>query len=354
MTNYEVYYQGTPYSMEPSYGQFTGYRMSAGKLGIPTSIQTADQIREVSNAISQGAKAVEMQPISPEIFEQIPKQHFQEIQRLAKLTGVETSVHAPITDPSGFTKEGWSEENRVATERQLQSTIERSYEASPKGNMPVVIHSSGLPGTEWMKGKEGFEEAQIIAVNQQTGQLIPVKREERYEPETGKIGLEYPRKMLDIINNSEWSNTLLRNEYTRKEVDDIRRDIIQAKPLLQRLSHGQQLSEEEQNILNTQVRKINQAHSMMSHILASLRTSYNEAYRYDPNTENKEMLNKVSQEYAKILEEMQECGQKKDIESFYKMTEKQSQAVDLLMGGLSHSHPKLYKPIEEFAQDKSS
>ena len=101
------------------YGEiFTGYRIPAGQLGATTSVQTANQIREVSNLLNQGIKAVEVSMIQPEVFEMIPDQHLKEINRLSKLTGTETSLHAPIIDPSGFTQQGWDEVYREEAENQ--------------------------------------------------------------------------------------------------------------------------------------------------------------------------------------------------------------------------------------------
>ena len=79
---YESFYQGTQSSLDPQYGNFVGYRVPAGQLGATTSIQTANQVREVTNLLNQGIKNVEVSVIQPEIFEMIPDQHLTEINRL--------------------------------------------------------------------------------------------------------------------------------------------------------------------------------------------------------------------------------------------------------------------------------
>src|SRR3989344_2088516 len=123
--SYEFFYPGTPYSLDPGYGEmFTGYRIPASEIGAPTSIQTANQIQEVSNLLNQGIKVIELQPLNAEVFDQIPKQHFKEINRLQKLAGAETSIHCPVLEPSGIGKEGWSETDRESAERQLKMVMD--------------------------------------------------------------------------------------------------------------------------------------------------------------------------------------------------------------------------------------
>src|SRR3989338_6394295 len=154
MVNYESFYKGSSSPFEPSDSEiFTGYRISAGLLGSQTSGVTADQVREVSSRLSEGVKHVEFTGgvLDPQLFDLIPKQHLKEIDRLAKLTGAEMSIHAPIIEPSGTSQGGWSEMARQETERQLLSIVERSHLLSPNGNIPVVLHSSNLGGSEYRK-----------------------------------------------------------------------------------------------------------------------------------------------------------------------------------------------------------
>ena len=83
--SFEYFYPGTPTTLDPAYGElFTGYRVPAGELGATTSVQTANQIKEVSNLLNQGIKNVEISTIQPEVFESIPKSHLSEINRLTK------------------------------------------------------------------------------------------------------------------------------------------------------------------------------------------------------------------------------------------------------------------------------
>ncbi len=150
-------YQGGYSSFSPNYGDtFTGYNASISSLGVSTDPRVADVLNEFSNKIAPGNKTVELSMITPAIFESVPKQHLKEIQRLAKLTGTDVTIHGPLIEPSGMTQQGYSELNRQSNERQMFQAIERSYEINSNGNIPVTFHSSAqLPGPEIQKTKEG-------------------------------------------------------------------------------------------------------------------------------------------------------------------------------------------------------
>jgi hypothetical protein len=147
MASFESIYPGTTYLLDPSYN-FIGYRVPAGQLGGTTSVQTANQLREVSNLLNQGFKVTEVSVVQADVFEMMPEDHLKEIHRLNKLTGAESTLHAPVIDPSGFTDQGWSEDNREVAERQFKEFLKRSHDLNPKGNVPVTIHSSQIPGSE--------------------------------------------------------------------------------------------------------------------------------------------------------------------------------------------------------------
>ncbi|MCX8194407.1 MAG: hypothetical protein N3G19_03580, partial [Candidatus Pacearchaeota archaeon] len=167
MPSYESIYKGTYGPLDPTYGElFTGYRVPIYKLGMATDPRTANIISEVSTKLSQGVRTLELSEITPQVFESIPKQHWKEVERLGKLTGVEFTLHGPLIDPAGFTREGWSEAYREQAEAQLKNAIERAHILSPEGNIPMTIHATGgVPSTEWQM-VEGEPRKQIMwAVN---------------------------------------------------------------------------------------------------------------------------------------------------------------------------------------------
>src|SRR3989344_4291084 len=147
MVTYESLYTGAKYLLDPE-SSYTGYRVRAGDMGGTTSIRTANQLGEVSKLLNTGMKTTEISIIQPDIFESMPKDHLQEIYRLNKLIGAESTLHAPIMDPSGFVEQGWSESNRKVVEKQFTDFVKRSHDLDPKGNVPVTIHSSSIPGSE--------------------------------------------------------------------------------------------------------------------------------------------------------------------------------------------------------------
>src|SRR3989344_2375770 len=97
------------------------YYLSTRRLGAPTSIQNINQISEMTLRLNEGMHNVEIGTIQPELFEQIPKEHFAEMRRLGRLTGAKPSLHAPIIDPAGFAKEGWSELQRKENELRIMN-----------------------------------------------------------------------------------------------------------------------------------------------------------------------------------------------------------------------------------------
>lgn len=194
-------YQGGYSSFNPSYGSvFSGYHINAGRLGMSTDARTANILKDISKNLSAGAKNVELTQVSPEVFESIPQQHLKELNRLSKLTGVDISVHAPIVEPSGISKDGFSETNREATERQMKMAVERSHEINPNGNIPVTFHSSaGIPGTIIPRGEKYPE--QVIIVNAERGSIhpFPIKRRTFPLEEEPSIPAE-----ISKINQEQW------------------------------------------------------------------------------------------------------------------------------------------------------
>jgi sugar phosphate isomerase/epimerase len=350
--SYEFFYPGTPYSLEPGYGSlFTGYRIPAANLGAPTKPDSAAQIVEVSNLLNQGIKQIEVGVMSAEVFDQIPKQHFKEINRLTKLTGSQTSVHSPMIEPSGFSREGWSEDNRIASERQLKDVIEKAHDLSPDGNIPVTVHASGIPGTEYKpieeKGEIKNVAYRMIAVNQETGQMVPIMREEKYYPEEGKV-IRTPEQELKAINNTDWINNLTNLAFYKKEADET---IIPAASKLAGLfaKKEEDWTKEEIEKNKGAFEQLNRAELFLENIEGSFRTIYNKAYKFG-NEEIRKELNKISKEWVENSEEM------KKMKNPYEAIIMKSNLINSTLNKVRNIHtpPELYKPIEKFAIQKAS
>ena len=122
--NYKLnFYAGADYGLDSNYGDFLGYRVPAGLIGQATDPRTANQIKMTADKINTGGKVVEVQMVTPDVAESIPNQHLDEIKRLSKITGTELTLHGPLVEPTGVTRQGWNETQRLQAERQMQSAI---------------------------------------------------------------------------------------------------------------------------------------------------------------------------------------------------------------------------------------
>ena len=212
------------------YSSFTPYNTeaTAGSMGLTTDPRNANILQEVSSKLSTGVKHMEIEFVSPDMIDQIPKQQMEEVKRLKELTGIEVSVHGPVIDTTGISQQGFSELNRENSERKIIETINRSHDLDPKGNIITVFHSSeGIPGTEWKKipgEKEKGEAKRLIVVNRESGKLAPLEEERKFYPEMEDVSkgkIYSPEKELKILNDSEWMNNITTLENFKKEVDDI-------------------------------------------------------------------------------------------------------------------------------------
>ncbi len=333
-TNYESFYGGGTSSLSPDYGNFTGYRMSAAQLGFPGSPQTANQLGETVNAIKQGVKAFEVTMLMPETAEVIPTQHFQEMRALMKLSGVKPSVHGPLIDAAGFNDKGWGgEEGQADNERRMFDAIEKAHILDPKGNIPIVFHSSnGTPGAEWKPGDKSLGEDKFVmekgsAINRETGQMIAIKREYKFrldQPEylekgqvkggpkgvlfdaEGTVGSanlgEWENKMTEIAQMNKHAEEIIgaapinlegyENAAIRKDGEVIV-DMRTGKTLAPFNSEGRENQVEAYN-------KMRKAGLFLENSELSFNTAFHQAYKYGTDKQKKE-LKELSKEYTTAM-----------------------------------------------------
>jgi sugar phosphate isomerase/epimerase len=334
-------YQGGYSSLKPQYGDiFTGYRINPATLGLTTDPRTANILQDASTKLSTGAKQIEISAVSPEIFESIPNQQLKEINRLAKLTGAEVSVHGPIVEPSGITREGFSNANREAVERQMLSAIERSFEINPKGNTPVTFHSSAiLPGEIPPKGKER-EEALIINTEDGSFGKISLK-ESRFPGEERKKDVQ---KELQKINEEQWNNQLRQFEYyARIGKEAIAKSMPTVMVAEMEKKAGRELTEEQKAMrseYNSGVTFLNSSYHNLKHIFDVAyahaseqdRERINDFYRAIKPKAEKIKENPGSPENVILMKEIIDNG----IETLQKLPP-----------------PQLYKDLNEFAKEKT-
>jgi hypothetical protein len=381
--NIENFYQGGYSSLDPNKAystQFLGYKIKQSELGAPTKPDTANQIQQVDQLLNQGMVPIEVGALSAEVFSQIPKQHFKEIDRLSQLTGAKISVHAPIVEPSGMGEQGWSEAQRQLAERQLNDVIEKSYELNSKGDIPITIHPSATYGSEYAPDKEkGRKIQRMVAVERETGKpvqmleeetlhypnMIEIKPEVEARVKSGAISMEQfnqlppeekynqisvekgkhytPEARLRSINHTQWDDSINQIIFNKERADEIlRTNQIQIQHLLEDLKKKNYneglLNPNERQALNS----FRNAESYLQDTQQHIESLFNKAWK---NTKGDEMgrsvLRNASERYAKELEESQ-------------TPLAQSNAMQNLLFELKKVNPKFIVPIEEFAIEKSS
>ena len=343
-------YQGGYSSLSPSYGDvFTGYRISPSELGAPTKPDTANQIQQVNQLLNQGIIPIEVQALSPEVFDQIPKQHFKEINQMAKITGAKISVHAPLIEPSGITQQGWSESNREQAEEQLKRVVEKSMDLGEKESVPITIHSAGIPGTEYKITEEGKKVERLIAIDQESGKMFPFEEEKEYIPGVRGETIRTPQERLEDTNKREWKRALGQAVYYKEGADRIlAENKLLVEPLLedlQKIKDPQEMKiklEALHDVRKEAFSHVRTAHSYLENAQIILESLFHTAYKYGPKNERK-FLDEASEEYGKTLPK-------------YSNPFKESQALQGLFESLESikEPPKTIIPITEFALDKSA
>ncbi len=340
-------YQGGYSSLDPSNNYIT-----AGSLGMTTDPRSANILQEVSLKLSSGVKQVEIEAVSPEIFDSIPKQQLREVNRLSKLTGVDVSIHAPVSgmNVSGITQQGYSETDREAMERKVADILIRSHDLNPEGNIPVNFHSAeGIPGSQLLppsKRKLGEKYQRMIIINQQTGRLAPLEPEIRYYPEAEKLEPQRltPEQELDIHNRTEWDNSISQVIFNKERADEI----LEGHQLLiqhlfedlktGKLRQGEPLSPEQEAAL----RHYRNAEAYLQDLNKQINTFFSRAYEFGTEHQ-REILKTYSEKFKKDLADSPDLFL-------------QSKAMHNLLHGLKNPQvaPNLYVPIEKFAIEKSS
>ena len=346
--NINDFYQGGYSSLDPETyspsGVYTGHKIPSGQLGAPTKPDVANQIAQVNMLLNQGIIPIEVGVLNPEVFDAIPKEHFKEINRMAKLTGADMSVHAPIIEASGIGEQGWEEASRQLAEKQLISVVDRTSPMNEKGGMSINIHSAAqLRGTEYIMTPEGKKVEKIYVINKDTGKVGVLKSEEKYYPGVKGIKkISSPTEELATLNSSEWDNSLSQLIHHKEDVDARINENLGIVP-------PQTLMEIQQDY--KKVRFLNQVERQSyDRILAgeqflhdthsALNGLFNKAYKFGTN-EDKEKLKKASENF------------KKDLESNPTILGK-SQAIGNLTLVLQEMQPETYEMVEDFALEKSA
>ena len=350
-------YRGGYSSLIPSSNNY----MSAGSFGTTTDPRSANILQEVSTKLNMGVKQMEIEGVSAEIFDSIPKPHMREVNRLAKLTGVEISLHGPVIDVAGFTQQGFSENNRELAERKVKETLLRSHELNPDGNITVNFHSAeGIPGSQLLppgerriteKGPEDYRK--MIAVNRKTGRMVPLEPEAKYFPgeNLDLVKKDSPETRLKILNHSEWSNQLDQVFFNQERAQEIlTKNHIQIQHLFEDIAKIKKETGKDinPNDLPPTQRQVYEsyitAQNYLSDVHKQANNFFSEAYEFG-TPEQKHQLKGLSNEFKETLEK----AKKEDPLAI-------ANAMRHLINELKEPEftPKMNVPIEEFALEKSS
>ncbi|MBC8434964.1 sugar phosphate isomerase/epimerase [archaeon] len=372
-SSYESFYQGGPSSMSPEYGNgtFTGYRMGAGQLASTTGIGTANQLNEVVSRIKEGVKNVELQPLAGDVFDQIPKQHWQEMQALMKLSGVKASVHSPVINPAGFGQKGWEgEQARLDVERRFNSVMEKAHILDPNGNTPVVFHSTeAVQGATYIpgdkdKGEDRFKKVEEIAINVDTGEMTLLKEKRQFNPFKSEDLQGDPvrnkdsgtlftiESSLHSANETTWDNSMTQIATLQKQADEV---LGPAYNVLESFKGAKedQLSEDELIRLKSASERVENSQIFLDNMRLNVTSSFDKLYEFGSDAQRKE-LEELSKNVKMTGNPVVDVGTyKKLVKGMHEITQGIN-PNDPTRRDENFSAPKMFKPLEEFAMEKTA
>ncbi|MDD5132876.1 MAG: hypothetical protein PHD81_03950 [Candidatus Nanoarchaeia archaeon] len=413
MINFHAEYDS---SMKPKYSNreksFEEKIGLGSRLGAPLSIQTQNQIQDMALRLNEGVKNIEVSAISPEISEAIPKQHFDEMRRLAKLTDSKVSVHGPMVDPAGFNEQKWSEAKRLENEEMLFSMIDRAAQLDDEGMVPVVIHGAHTFGIEPSKEKEtwwenlpeeekeeeakhyGYTKEQMQMkmprvmgiVNQATGQVTGVEYEEK-EGFISEDKIWHPIRRLNNLNKTEWDQEKLKVMGLQKEMRELEREKEIVNGQLTKLWPYKEkglMDEKEMRDVEDLRKKAELVNSHIDeidmHIISQIEDMHDKLKKYG-NPENERYKDFFKKDYGQIKERLANLGKeeaevskefernlKKRNEGTISMEEEKklieandrlksirydkSKVLSDAMAGMPA--PEIWKPVNQFAIEKAA
>ncbi len=373
----ENVYQGGTDSFNPAYGSvFTGYRVAASEIGMTTDPRTANQLQALNTSLNQGAIPIEVGVLQPQAFDQIPKQHFEEMRRVAQLTGAKLSLHAPLIEPSGMGEQGWSEAGQKLAEQQLTDVIIRASDLDKNGNVPITIHSTGMPGSEYEITPEGKKQLKKLVIVDRSngkpvqtleGETLYYPNMERWKPGVteeqktkvfqGELSAEdfrekisaeqgkyrTPEQRLDILNHSHWDQEVTQLIFNKERADEIlQQNYPQIQDVLGKLRR-KEINFEDMTATQKQVYyHFDNARIYLEDNQQHVEALFNKAWKYGTE-EDREKLKSLSKNFQEELNESEGS------------LIKESQAIQNLLNGMRYKIiPKQFVPVEEFAIDKST
>jgi len=170
----------------------------------PATNPMTDQLKEMNMDANWGTKNIEIGFLFPEHMQKTPKHYYEELGRLAKLTGVKPSIHAPIVNLAGLVpKQGhYSEINMEMERRRLKEVIDEVIDNADKvfdnkGGIVNIHASEGMSNQssyvpENASGEEVIEVKNYVDL--ETDKVVTAQRKKRYVD--GKIIYEEADEMV--------------------------------------------------------------------------------------------------------------------------------------------------------------
>ncbi|MBS3090833.1 sugar phosphate isomerase/epimerase [Candidatus Pacearchaeota archaeon] len=374
----ENFYNGarsSSYGSSEKYGEsFFGpeYRASAGSFAVTTDPRTANKLKDVSNKLNTGIKAIEITALQPNLFETIPDQHLEELNRLRKLSKVDLSLHGPLIEASGISKEGVDEPRRQQAERQMASVVERANKLNPNGNIVITFHTtSGLPEMKNRVLTEEKEEkkekvTEMYVINERDGVINVIKSKINYlegEKESD------PLKELKRVNEESWDKQLGNIVFHARQGREGISEAFKGEMGAEKIENGESIVAEAYKKYNTPegqkfIDSLTSAErKYVERNISAL--NYADIYVRDAYNGLQEMFNKAwevvqkdgNEADKKRLEEYRERMMKriKEIKDPTKLPELADDVVKgvAILSTLSKT-PETLKPLQDFVMERSS
>ncbi|MBX4196038.1 hypothetical protein KW805_00415 [Candidatus Pacearchaeota archaeon] len=371
---------GGGYSLESNYSDYSvgnmNYKVPVSQFGAPSDPRTANQLQAVSQKLNTGLKTIEVSAVAlggeaMSLIDQIPKQQFQEINRLKKLTGVDLTFHGPLVEATGFAgRQGWSEMDREQAERQMFSAVERGQKLDPDGNIVITFHSSnGLPEpvTEVINEQGKKEITSVWLIDERDGKFAQIKPKESYwegkkYDEPGKIN-----ELIQKHNQSEWEEQLQRVNYNLLQgtnlidnalnLDKVQNRIEKPELLNYYKTYTENAEEGDKRIqrlgefapvIKDKLREITQGQIALSNTYSAFQNLYDDAYyaaQKSKSTDDQKKLDALRAEISPKLHNI------KDPDKIPELADALLRGINVLK---SIEPPKILRPLHDFAIDKAS
>ncbi len=399
MANYENFYTGSEYAFEKPYGGFLplgrAYSPSAKDIAYPTDPLTANQLKKVSDKISTGAQTIEVSGLGltgggpMKHLASIPRQHWKEIDRLRKLTGVDLTFHGPLVESTGYSRGDWSEDQRKEAETQMKAAVELAQQMNSEDKtkgMVMTFHSNlSLPEVERKlvvgRNPDGTpieEVVQMSVVNTRTGEIgkLPAPKYDylQNKQQTAHEALaEFNQKKWDqhmesiFLNNNRARRELVETLTSTKKIsEELKKiDISSSKGLFefykdynknfdkykQDLNELNKVSPPVATMIQSGIMNLRDAGFFVEESYNQLKEIYSETYEKSKADSKKKEVIKRLEKYRNELVPLYQ-NFKKDGENLIEFQEKINEGVRLLQD--PKMIPELYTPLKNWAIDKSS